>query len=71
MSTPLNASQNESLIDKSSVIEPYVTHEEGIEDFKKRLLRAKTWSEEDGEGKVVYTMIDGDGCFGPRLFYRN
>ncbi len=65
MSLLLKSSRNESLTDRLSAIEPYVIHEENIEDFKERLLRAKTWSE---DGTVVYTMIEGDGTRGARLF---
>ena len=68
MSTLLNANQNEALIGRLSDIVPYAINEEDMESFKARLLRAKTWSEEDGEAKVVYTMIGGDGTRGPRLF---
>lgn len=68
MSTLLSAHPNEALIDRLANIDPYAIHEEDIEAFKARLSRAKTWSEEDGEGKVVYTMIEGDGTRGRRLF---
>ena len=68
MPTLLSAHQNEALIERLTDIVPYAIHEEDIESFRARLLCAKTWSEEDGEGKVVYTMIEGDGTRGHRLF---
>ena len=64
----LCAGQDSVLEERLKKIAPYALHEESIEEFKTRLLCANTWSEEDGEGKVVYTMVEGDGTRGRRLF---